>query len=185
MYICSIDTKNHKIKIEGSQDPKNLVLDFIIEGKDGEKVNLKNVSFGYQLESNDKVIFEDSWPVRGIRFAEVGVGSITSVRKDLKIDTDYRLLVWYASEDHRDADAKIFNTGKPFKEYDSMVWNDETEEWEYLKPYPEVSSDEPISYFWNEEILDWEEDLAYKEYFLDLYPEQDSTNDEDGALNEN
>jgi len=165
MFTCLIDVDNNQISLEGETDAKNLFVGFVIDSKQHEKLNLKNISFGYQLKNDKGVVLESSWPIFGMRFGIQKPGQITSVSEKININTDYTLLVWYEDGIHRETAVEKFNSGLPFKEYESMVWNEKREDWDMLKPYPEVEGDEPIRYFWNEEILDWEEDVEYREFF--------------------
>ena len=167
MFYAELDKKEKTIKLKGDPDANFLLLTFLIIGNKGEKVDLKDMRFGYQLKSGNDVLLEQEWPPRGIRFAEHDPVAITVVNEKIKLSTDYQLLVWYSEGDYRAADTVFFNSGMPPKEYDSMVWDEETEQWDYLKPYPEVKEDEIVRYFWNEEILDWEEDVEYREFYSD------------------
>jgi len=150
---CLIDIENKNITIEGGHEAKRLIIDFVVAGEEGKKYDFKDVSFGYQLQKNNDEIVEESWPIPGLRFNKFSPGLITSADIKLDIDTDYKLLVWYTRQIYRHSDIKMFNSGKPHKDFESMVWNEEIEEWEMLKPYPENAS-EPM--FWNEENLNWE-----------------------------
>jgi hypothetical protein len=150
---CLIDQTNNNITIQGSHEAKRLIIDFVVVGEEGKRYDFKNLSFGYQLQKNNDHTIEESWPIQGIRFGKLSPGVITSADIKLEIDTDYRLLVWYTNGSERQSDVKIFNSGRPYKAYDSMVWNEKTEDWDMLKPYPEnVYS----LYTWNEEKLEWE-----------------------------
>ena len=148
---CLIDLANNNITIEGGNEAKRLIIDFIAVGEEGQKYDFKDVSFGYQLQKGEEIV-EESWPIPGIRFGKIAPGIITSADIKLDIDTDYKLLVWYERQIYRHTDVKLFNSGRPFKAYDSMVWNAETEEWDMLKPYPD---DIENFYEWNEEKLEW------------------------------
>jgi len=150
---CFIDIENKSITLEGSHEAKRLIIDFVVAGEEGKKYNFKNVSFGYQIKENNDEIREESWPIEGVKFGSMSPGLITSADIKLEIDTDYKLLVWYTRDIYRHSATKIFNSGRPWKEYDSMVWNAETEEWDMLKPYPEDSTEPMI---WNEDKLEWE-----------------------------
>jgi hypothetical protein len=150
---CLIDLANNNITIEGGHEAKRLIIDFVVVGEENKKYDFKDVSFGYQIQKNNDEIVEESWPIPGIRFGEMSSGIITSADIKLEVDTDYKLLVWYTRDIYRHHDIKIFNSGRPFKMYDSMVWNEDSEEWEMLKPYPEDAIDFMV---WNEEKLDWE-----------------------------
>jgi hypothetical protein len=151
---CLIDLANKNITIEGGNEAKRLIIDFVVVGEEDQKYNFKDVNFGYQLQINNGEIVEESWPIPGIKFGKLAPGIITSADIELEIETDYKLLVWYTRDIYRHSDTKIFNSGRPYKAYDSMVWNEEIEEWDMLKPYPEDSTG-PM--FWNEEKLDWVE----------------------------
>ena len=150
---CLIDLANKNITIEGGHEAKRLIIDFIVVGEEDKKYDFKEVSFGYQLQKNGGEIVEETWPIPGIKFGKLAPGIITSADIKLEVDTDYKLLVWYTRDIYRHSDMKMFNSGRPFKAYDSMVWNEKTEEWDILKPYPEDAK-EPM--FWNEEKLEWE-----------------------------
>ena len=151
---CVINLENKTIKIDYAPDAKRLILDFMLEGTKNKKYNFRNVRFGYQLQVRDGDIIEKTWPIEGISFTRATPGIITSEDIKLTIDTDYKLLVWYEREGYRATDVAIFNSGKPYKEYDSMIWNEETEEWDYAKPYPE---DAFYPHVWDEESLEWVE----------------------------
>jgi hypothetical protein len=150
---CLIDLANKNITIEGGNEAKRLIIDFVVVGEEDQKYNFKDVSFGYQLQINNEEIVEESWPIPGIKFGKLAPGIITSADIQLQVDTDYKLLVWYTRDIYRHSDTRIFNSGKPYKAYDSMVWNAETEEWDMLKPYPKDAK-EPMR--WDEENLEWE-----------------------------
>lgn len=150
---CLIDLENKNIKIDLGYEAKRLIIDFVVAGEDGSQKDFKDVRFGYQLQKDNEEIVEDSWPIPGIKFGKLSPGVITSADVKLNIDTDYRLLVWYERDTYRHTDLAIFNSGRPYKMYDSMVWNKETEEWDMLKPNPE---DGENHYVWNEEKLEWE-----------------------------
>ena len=150
---CLIDLENKNITLEGGYEAKRLIIDFIAVGEDDQKYDFKNVSFGYQIQKNGGEIVEESWPVPGIKFGKLPPGGITSADIKLEIDTHYKLLVWLTQGTHRQTDIRIFNSGKPFKAYESMIWNEEEEDWEMLKPYPEDATEPMV---WNEEILEWE-----------------------------
>jgi hypothetical protein len=150
---CLINLENKNITIEGGHEAKRLIIDFVVVGDEDKKYDFKQVSFGYQLQKNNDEIVEESWPIPGIKFGKLSPGAITSADIKLEVDTDYKLLVWYTRDIYRHSDFKMFNSGRPYKAYDSMVWNEEIEEWDMLKPYPEDAT-EPM--FWNEEKLDWE-----------------------------
>jgi hypothetical protein len=150
---CLIDLANNNITIEGGHEAKRLIIDFVVAGEEGQSYDFKDVNFGYQIQKNNDEIVEESWPIPGIKFGKLSPGIITSADIKLEVDTDYKLLVWYTRDIYRHSDTKLFNSGRPFKAYDSMVWNEETEEWEMLKPYPE---DNENYYIWNEESLEWE-----------------------------
>jgi len=150
---CLIDLANKNITIEGEHEAKRLIIDFIVVGEEGEKYDFKQVNFGYQLQKNNDEIVEESWPIPGIKFGKLAPGIITSADIKLEVDTDYKLLVWYTRDIYRHSDIKIFNSGRPYKAYDSMIWNEEAEEWDMLKPYPEGSTEPMI---WNEDKLEWE-----------------------------
>lgn len=150
---CLIDLENKNITIEGGHEAKRLIVDFMVVGEEDQKYDFKGVSFGYQIQKDGGEIIEETWPIHGIRFGKLSPGIITSADIPLEIDTDYKLLVWYTRGTYRHHDIKMFNSGRPYRAYDSMVWNEETEEWDMLKPYPEDAK-EPM--FWNEENLEWE-----------------------------
>jgi hypothetical protein len=156
---CSIDLENNKILLDGSWDAKRVILDFVTIGDPNKKINLKNLKFGYQLQKNGKEITEESWPIAGVTFAEASPGIITSADISLSIDQDYKLLVWYTNGLNRHTDVKIFNSGKPFKMYDSMVWDEQIEEWQFPVPYPK-NTEKPL--VWDEESISWKpwEDLV-------------------------
>jgi hypothetical protein len=151
---CLIDIINKSIQIEPYSESKRLIVDFILVGEEYKKYDCSELDFGYQLmENNDYILQQESWPGEGVRYALLQPGIITSGDIKLKIDTDYTLLCWLSLRGFRETALYKFNSGKPFRPYDSMVWNEETEEWDMPKPYPE---DEENYYVWNEERLDWE-----------------------------
>ena len=165
MLYAELNKSEKTISIKGEPDSTQLLLNFLIVGDKGESVDLKHVDFGYQLKTGGRVVLEETWPIPGIRFGLQKPGSITVANQEIEMSTDYHLLVWYGEDGHRSTDSLLFNSGMPPKEYESMIWNEELRKWDYLKPYPEVETDEPIRYFWNEHILDWEEDVEYKEFY--------------------
>jgi hypothetical protein len=150
---CLIDPKNNNITIQLGYEAKRLIIDFAAAGKEDEQVDFGDIHFGYQLQVGDSEILEESWPIEGVRFGKLSPGVITSADIPLNIDTNYKLLVWYTKGIYRHSDVVLFNSGKPFKGYESMVWNKDIEEWEMLKPYPEEKG---FVYIWNEEDLEWQ-----------------------------
>jgi len=150
---CLIDVANNGFDVAWGYESKRLIIHFILTGEEQKQFNLKNLSFGYRLEKEGREVIENSWPMKPLKFGVFTPGTITSADIDLTIDTDYSLVVWCQYGEYEASQVKKFNTGKPFRAYDSMVWNEETEEWDMLKPYPEDAT-EPM--FWNEEKLDWE-----------------------------
>ena len=151
--LCLINLEDNTIKIDQGHEAKRLIIDFAIDGKKEKKYSCTDLDFGYQLQINNDQIIEESWPIPGIRFAELQPDIVTSADIKLKVDTDYKLLCWFTKDGIRETAMAIFNSGRPFKAYDSMVWNEETEEWDMFKPYPE---DDENYYVWNEEKLEWE-----------------------------
>ena len=149
---CLIDVENRKINIEGSPSSKRLILDFVLVNSHGQKSNFKNIKFGYQLQKSNDEIIEESWPVQGLVFGYLDPGTITSADQELEIDTNYKLLVWYTEGDYRNTEVTTFNTGLPEKAFESMVWNEQTKDWDMLKPYP-IDAKEAV--FWDEDILEW------------------------------
>ena len=152
--FASIDVEQNTITLDGEQEHNQIILDFVLLGEKDKRYDLRKVSFGYQLMSGDQMISEKSWPFPRMRFSGHQPGGLTADKVELTIDTDYKLLVWYAKENIRDTDTILFNTGKPPKAFDSMIWNEELEEWEFIKPYPYEKEHRQI---WNEEKLDWED----------------------------
>lgn len=149
---CIVDLNKKTIEFTGYHESKKILINFIFSGKEGKRINSKGVRFGYELYQENKQIAKQSWPVPGVAFNKIYSGLITSAEINTKIDTNYELVVWYTHKTYAKSRVIKFNSGKPFKAYDSMVWNKETEEWDMLKPYPEDATG-PM--FWDEEKLNW------------------------------
>lgn len=148
---CLIDVENKTIELVVAHESNRLVIDFIaVQGKE-EKCNFKDVNFGYQIQKNGKEIIENSWPAKGTAFSKFAPGLITSEELMITPESEYKLLVWYTKKDYRTTDVKMFNSLRPEKAYESMVWNETEKRWEMLKPMPEDGKD----YFWEEENLSW------------------------------
>jgi hypothetical protein len=176
---CLIDINKKEISLHGEFDAKRLILHFVAGGEPGEKLSFKNVRFGYQIQKNGQEIVEESWPIKGVTFDKLGPGPITTADITLSTDTEYRLLVWYTSGKERYTEIKTFNSGRPFKAYESMIWNKEFEDWQMVVPYPEDAT-EPQT--WNEETLSWgpwvdpEFDKISNEQYNSIVKESESEN---------
>jgi hypothetical protein len=109
---CTMDIKNNSIFLEGGFEPKRLIVDFFVAGKEGELVDFSEVSFGYQLQKIGEKIEESSWPLSGTRFQGVAPGLLTSADVKLDPNCDYRLLAWYSQKQYRAAVVKFFNSEK-------------------------------------------------------------------------
>jgi hypothetical protein len=149
---CLIDVEKNEIRLEGGNEAKRLIIDFLIVGKKNQKYSLQDLSFGYVLYKDNKELEQNSWPVPGIKFGQMAPGIITSTDIKLQIETDYKLYTWFFRDGKKFSAAREFNSERPPKLLNSMVWNESLEEWEMLKPYPKGKG----FHFWNEEKLEWE-----------------------------
>jgi len=151
--VCLIDVENDTFSVDLNHESKRMILDFALDGDPGTKINLKDVSFGYKITDDKGNVKEESWPVEPLKLGVLSPGTITSADIALSIETDYEIYCWYQNKENRQEKTLKFNSDRPYKEYDSMVWNEKTEEWDMLKPYP-TDTDEPM--VWNEEKLQYE-----------------------------
>ena len=150
---CLINLDTQEIKVNLGHEHDRLLIDFYLDGADGYKYNLENVSFGYRLEEDNAEAREESWPAPGIKFGKiVGNSLLTSANLKLTVDQNYRLTLWCTFDDQQKFVARNFYNPIPFKAFDSMIWNEEMQDWEHPKPYPE---DNKTLYVWDENKMDW------------------------------
>ncbi len=153
----NIDRLNKKIEITGNPDAKKIFINFKIVDFDilkprPKEVDISNLSFGYKLTREDGLHFSQFFPPLGVRPLATKHDLINSFDVDLMVETEYRLKVWVEFEGITLIEKKIFNTGLPNKTYQSMIWNTETQDWDFAKKYPQDGK----IYRWNEEKIDWE-----------------------------
>jgi hypothetical protein len=153
--LIFINPETKSMKVNFGFDAKRLIVDFIADKEDDLGVDFKEVEFGYQIQAEGEDVVEESWPMPKTRYGKFKPKFIiTSADVQLKTDCNYRVLFWCEIGKHRISETRTFNSGRPVKIYDSMVWNKETEEWDMLKPYPENSK---VPMFWSEDKLEWQE----------------------------
>jgi len=171
--IALVNSIKDTISLSGEQHYHCIILEFVVEDE-GARQDFRKVSFGYSLKQGSSVISEDAWPYKGMRFGGYNNGAITSVKIELEMETDYELTVWYKKQDVYREKILNFNSGRPPKRFESMIWNEEKKDWDFVKPYPENTEKE---YIWNEEKLDWEE-FDVEEYLAEMEKQAQEADDE-------
>lgn len=149
-FIADILEKTWENVSDSSID-KNIYIGF--KNKESNTIIFNNLSFGFSIFDESDIIYEEKFPEDGKSFLSTDQELIGffSLNK-LKLGKGYILKIWSENDNEKWEDVFSISIPMPPKPYESWTWDEETEQWKPLVPYP-LDND---LYIWNEKEKRWD-----------------------------
>ena len=151
--VCTMNLDKNELDINNLFDEeKEIIVEFHTKSRK-KTVDLEEIKFGYSFFEEKKELGSNSWPIPGVKLGITETGPLTGAIYPAKANNNYTLKAWMEYKEKKSTKRFSFKKDRPPPKYESMVWNEDEQEWQMLKPHP---SDIHTYYVWNEKNLNWD-----------------------------